>query len=280
MKLFNKVAIIGVGLIGGSIGMAIRKKRLAKEIIGVCRKRKSLENAIRKKAIDRGFLDIEKAVWGADLVILATPILSMPKLIKGALGFLKKDCVLMDVGSTKAQITKAIEGIISKDIKFVGTHPMAGSEKSGVNAADANLFCGALCIITKTKNTDRNALKRIKLLWQTLGADIKIMKPSVHDRIISTTSHLPHLVAANLVSSVPRKDFEFAATGFGDTTRIALSDPDMWVDICLSNKKEIINALDRFSANLNILRNAIKTKNRKLLFAILKKARQKRAKIK
>lgn len=279
MKLFNKVAIIGVGLIGGSIGMAIRNKHLAKEVVGVCRRHKSLKLAMEKGAIDKGSLDIQKAVSGADLVILATPILSMPNLIKIALNSLKKGCILTDVGSTKAQITRTVESIIPGSIKFVGTHPMAGSEKSGVSSADPRLFCGAICIIVKTKNTNKVALNRIKLLWQRLGAKIKILSPALHDKIISITSHLPHLVSANLILSVPDKNLGFAATGFRDTTRIALSDPDMWVDICLSNRREILGALDRYSDNLKILRNAIKMNNRKKLFAILKKAKDKRLKL-
>ncbi|MCQ9208894.1 MAG: prephenate dehydrogenase [Omnitrophica bacterium] len=253
---FNKIAIIGVGLIGGSIGLAVKKKRLAKEIVGVCRHRKSLRQAKRIKAIDRGALSCKEAIKEADLVILATPISQIIKIAREIAPYLKKGCLVTDTGSTKSEIVGEIEKVFSEDIAFVGAHPLAGSEKRGVSEARANLFKDTLCILTQTRKTKLAAFKKINTFWQVIGCHVIKLTPQRHDQIVAVISHLPHLAAAQLVK-VGRKNLNFAASGFRDTTRIASSDAEVWSDICLTNKEFIIQAIDQYITRLKLMQKLI-----------------------
>lgn len=267
---FNKIAIIGVGLIGGSVGLAAKKKKIAKEIIGVCRHNQSLRKAKLKGAISQGSLNYKQAVKGADLVILATPIRQIIKIVKEIAPYLKKGCLLTDVGSTKVEIVREIEKALPKGTSFVGAHPLAGSEKRGVGGARADLFKGAICILTRTKRTKPLALKKITAFWKKVGCRIIKLTPGAHDKLVATISHLPHLAAGELVK-VGRKHLDFAASGFCDTTRIASSDAEIWSDICLTNKKFIIRAIDEYIAQLESVRDLIRREDRKKLSAEFKK---------
>jgi len=253
---FKKIAIIGAGLIGGSIGLAAKRKGLAREIVGVCRHQKSLRQAKRIKAIDRGTLNYREAVEGADLVILATPISQIIKIAGEIAPYLKKGCLVTDAGSTKSKIVAEVEKVFSGDIAFVGAHPLAGSEKRGVSEARTNLFKGTLCILTKSRKTKLAALEKINSFWQAIGCRVIKLTPQAHDQIVAVISHLPHLAAVQLVK-VGRKNLNFAASGFRDTTRIASSDAEVWSDICLTNKKFIIQAIDEYIARLKLMRNLI-----------------------
>ncbi len=272
MRLFNKVAIIGVGLIGGSIGLALRRKRLAKKVIGVCRHKDSLRKAQQIGAIDRGTLEYKAAVEDADLVILAAPVEQIIKIGKKIIPYLKPGCVVTDAGSTKEEIVREIEKALPAGICFVGAHPLAGSEKKGVQFARADLFKGARCILTKTKRTKAKALKEVSCFWEVLGCRIAILTPQRHDKIVALISHLPHLAAGQLIR-VAKDSLGFAAGGFWDTTRVASSDAEIWSDICSSNKKFIIQATDAYIRRLQFIRKLISKNDKERLSLEFKTAK-------
>jgi prephenate dehydrogenase len=254
--MFNKIAIIGVGLIGGSIGLAARKKRLARKIIGVCRHRDSLQKARQRGAIDLGTLNYKEAVQDAELVILASPVVQIIKMAELVMPYLQKGCLLTDVGSSKEEIVRSIENILPAHIYFVGVHPLAGSEQRGVTKAREDLFRGATCILTRTKKTNLPALKKISTFWKKMGCQIKILTPQRHDKIVALTSHLPHLAATQLVKTA-KGNLDFAASGFLDTTRIASSHAEIWIDIFLTNKRHIVKAVDEYIKQLRLMRDLI-----------------------
>ncbi len=276
MKIFNKVVIVGVGLIGGSLGLAMRKKKLAREIVGVARHRGTLRKAKSLGAIDRGTLELSEATQDADLIVIAIPVADIPKVIKKLISKVKPGCIITDVGSTKSKVVGEVERILPKGIHFVGGHPMAGSEKKGISSASVNLFKGSVCFLTKSRFTDLLALKKLMAIWRDIGARVEVVSPKQHDRIVASISHLPHLVAFNLAAVVPRQNLKYAAKGFGDTTRVAASDPAMWRDIYLTNCDEVKKALDRFIDSLKNVRALIVGQEGQRLLTKLKKAKKKR----
>lgn len=274
MKIFDKVAIIGVGLIGGSIGLAIKKKKIAKVIVGASRTNKTLNLALKLKAVDKTTQIVSEAVKDADLVILCQPIEaiidSLPKIAK----FLKQGAIVTDAGSCKEGIVKSAERVLPQNVFFVGSHPLAGSEKKGIDFASDKLFANSLCILTPTSHTNKKALKIIQSFWQRLGAKTLILKPPVHDEKIAFVSHLPHILAFNLINSIPPAHLKFASTGLKDTTRIAASDPVIWKDICLSNSKQILKAISKFEIALSNLKRQISRKNSAGLLSEFSKAQK------
>jgi len=280
MKRFRKITIIGVGLIGGSIGLAIKRKRLADEVVGVFRHKSTLSRALKCKAIDRGVSSIRDGVRGADLVIVATPVHSIPAITKEAARYVKKNTIITDVGSTKdwivANIEKGLGG--STKVFFVGSHPMAGSDHTGVEFARPTLLDKTPCIVTKTAKTNSRALKTIANFWKALGAKVEIMSPASHDKHITMISHLPHLVAFAIAGAVPESDLIYAAEGFKDTTRVASSDPGLWADIFLTNKKKIIDACRMFEAYYKDIIKSLSKDDYTLVVKLLAKAKAKRDK--
>lgn len=276
MRKFRKVAIIGVGLIGGSIGLGIRKKKLAREVIGVSRHRKTINSAIKRGAIDRGFLEIS-AIREADLVILATPVSSIIHIGTKIASLIKPDTLVTDTGSTKKIIVKKLESVLPN---FVGAHPLCGSEKQGVINADADLLCRSLCVLTPTLKTSRAALNKIKRFWIELGARVIYLNPGQHDKFISYVSHLSHIVAFCLIQSVPRNSLYLASRGLKDTTRIAASPTTLWKDILLTNSENVLDALEKFTSFLSRIKSAIIQKDRRHLERILRQARLKREALK
>jgi len=274
--LFNKVAIIGVGLIGGSIGMALKKKRLAKEVIGLCHRKSTIALASRRKAIDKGTLNLKTAVKDADLIILATPIRSIIKLANRIIKYTNKNCILTDVGSSKLEIVKAIELRLPGYIKFVPAHPLTGSERKGVRFASGELFLDSICILTPTKKTNIQAMRSIRRLWQKLGAKVEILDPLRHDDIISFISHLPHMLAFSLINSIPKKYLKFATRGLQDSTRIAASDPLVWRDICLTNSNQILKAIEVFEQNLSRTKRLVRQKKAGAILKVFQDAKTKR----
>lgn len=272
MRLFNKVAIVGTGLIGGSIALALKKKRLANEVIGVSRHKKSLLLAKRKGAIDTGSVALG-IVKGADLVILATPVNTIINLAPKISNIVGKECLVSDVGSTKKEIVLRLEKIFPN---YVGSHPLAGSEKRGIVNAHPDLFKDSLCILTPTGNTNKKALNKLNLLWNRIGARTVLLAPQSHDKILSFVSHLPHIVAFSLIGIIPRQYLKFSSTGLKDTTRIAASEAELWSDILLSNQRNIIKTMELLQVNMSRLRLAIQKKDRRQLILIIKKARAKR----
>jgi len=272
MRPFTKVAIVGVGLIGGSIALAIKKKKLAHEVIGVSRHRKSLLLARKRGAIDRGAQQID-IIEDADLVILATPVSVILNLAPQISKIIRPDCIVTDVGSTKAEIVAKLEKIFPY---FVGSHPLAGSERRGVLNACPELFKDSLCILTPTKKTAAKAKDMVSKFWNELGARVIFLSPSNHDKALSFISHLPHVAAFSLMRSVPNQYLKFAAHSLKETTRIASSDIRLWADIFLSNRKNLAGSVESLERNLKQIKSAIATNNRRLLLKVLKGANLKR----
>ncbi|NQT91071.1 MAG: prephenate dehydrogenase [Candidatus Omnitrophica bacterium] len=274
--MFKKIAIVGVGLIGGSIGMAARKKGLAREVVGIGRRKSSVRKAILKKAIDTGSLSVERGIQGADLIIIATPVDKVLTKIIEAACYAQKDAIIIDVNSTKEKVLKHADMIMPEGVSFVGTHPMAGSERSGILIANAGLFKDTICIITPTADTDKPALKKVKAFWRRLGAEVVIFSPAAHDMVVSNISHLPHLLSYALCNTASPKDIKMAGPGFKDTTRIAKSDPRMWSEIFIQNRDSLLRSIEAFEKNLKGLKAAVKSKNAKALLKRLNQAKVKR----
>ncbi|MCX5695326.1 MAG: prephenate dehydrogenase [Candidatus Omnitrophica bacterium] len=272
MRLFNKVAIIGTGLIGGSLALVIKKNGLAREVVGVARHKVSLDLALKMKAIDRGSLSLG-IIKGADLIILATPIDLIISQRNRLLKIVSNDCIVTDVGSTKGKIVSFLE----KDFKnYIGSHPLAGSEKRGIKNARRDIFKESVCILTPTKRTRKLALEKIKRLWLTAGARVILLSPEAHDNALSFTSHLAHIVAFSLINSIPSSLLKLSSGGLRDTTRIASSSPELWPSIFLTNAKNTLKAVAVFEKNLNKIKIAIRNNDKKSLTDILRQAQKKR----
>jgi len=277
-RLFNRITIIGVGLIGGSVGLAVKERRIAREVTGVFRRKATLNKALKCKAVDSATLSVEDGVGDADLIILAAPVHSIPVLAAQAIKYAKAGAIITDVGSTKAWITSNIEDMIGsyKAVSFVGSHPMAGSEHAGVKFAKADLLNGAPCIVTRTGRTDRNSLNKVTKFWKSLGARVTVMSPSSHDETAALISHMPHIVAFGLAGATPQGKMRYAAEGFKDTTRVASSDPDLWADIFLTNQKQIISSARIFEKYYRAILKAIARGDYAGTVKLLKRAKDKR----
>ena len=274
--LFDRVCIVGVGLIGGSLGLELRQKGLCRTVVGVGHRQASIDRALALGAIDEGTLDPVAGVKDADLVILATAIGLITKIGRQVAPHLKSGCIVSDVGSTKTEIVRELEKALPPGVHFVGAHPIAGSEKRGVDASRAGLFRGTVCVLTPTKNTDPDAQRRLAELWTAVGAKVAVLPCEAHDATLARTSHLPHLAAAALVAALKPADANFVGTGFRDTTRVASGDVDIWCDILLTNRAAALDAVDSFGDRLGELRRAIDTGDRAALAAFLSSAKQKR----
>ncbi len=275
-SVFRRVAIIGVGFMGGSLGLALKKHGLASEVAGISHRQVTLEKAIELKAIDEGFTDLPKGVASADLVVLAAPVQAIIQQFSLINPHLKRGCLVTDMGSVKADIVERAESVLAAPGMFVGSHPLAGSEKKGVENAYADLFANARCIMTPTAKTSPLAKEKIKFLWTKLGCQVEVLSPEDHDRIFAQVSHLPHLLAYALVGSIPKEYLAHAPQGLKDSTRIAASSPQMWNDIFLANPKNVLNALDALVKDLALLRKAIIQRDPKALMQYLEKAKEKR----
>ncbi|MDP8265446.1 MAG: prephenate dehydrogenase/arogenate dehydrogenase family protein [Candidatus Aceula meridiana] len=274
--LFRKVTIIGIGLLGGSIGMAIKKQRLAREVVGVSRRQATLSYALRNKIVDKVTSDITKSLENADLVILATPVKTIVTLLANIGKHLKRGCIVMDVGSTKSTIVEVAHKHLPAHVSFVGAHPLAGSEKKGVEFSSAQLFDGSFCVLTSTEKTNKQAEEKIKSLWTHVGSKIKVVSPSEHDKILAYTSHVPHLLAYGMIEAIPEKYLEYGSTGLKDTTRIAGSNPQLWSDISMENSKNILNVLDEVVKTLSVYRQAVASRNESVLTEKFKSSKSKR----
>lgn len=272
MRLFNKAVIVGTGLIGGSIGLAMKKASVAKEIVGMSRRKESLSLAKKIGAVDAVSCDI-RIVKDADLVIFALPPDVILDLAPKFSQFTKDDCIIFDVASAKEAIVAKLDKLFPN---YLGTHPLAGSEKQGVKYSDADMFQNSVCILTPTKNTDRLTLQKVRRLWLKIGAKVINLSAQKHDKILSFVSHLPHITAFSLVNSVRPEYLKFASGSFKDVTRVAASGSLLWGEIFLSNQRNLLSAIELFQDNLERIKSAIKNKDKLALGKILEKARQKR----
>ncbi len=253
----HTLTVVGVGLLGGSLGLAAKQRGLAGRVLGVGRQRDSLEFAREIGAIDEGFLGLQDAVREAEVVVFCTPVDQIARQILEAAPACPAGALLTDVGSTKAAIVREVEGRLPPGVQFVGSHPLAGSEKRGPGHAHARLFERRLTVITPTPRTDGAALERTRAFWEAFGSRVCVLSPEDHDRALALTSHLPHLAAAALAGILPPEVYELTATGFRDTTRIAAGDPELWTAIFAQNRQAVLAALGVLETRLAEFRRAL-----------------------
>lgn len=276
MAMFNRITIVGLGLIGGSLGMAARRRRLARQVVGVSRRASTLRRARARGAIDLGTTNLGRAVEDADLVVLATPIDQIVPLARRAATLMREGGILTDVGSTKAALVRALERSPPLGVAFVGAHPIAGSEAQGIEAASARLFDGAVCVLTPTPRTNRAALARVARFWRAVAGQVVTMSPRRHDRVLAGCSHLPHLVAWALARAVTVAPLARAPQSFLDMTRIAKSDAELWDGICFSNRANVLAAMRRFDRHWRALQATLRRADRAALHRFLTVAKARR----
>jgi len=279
MTPWNQVTIIGVGLIGGSLGLALKAARLARKVVGVGHRQASLDEALARGAVDTASLDPAAGVQGSDLVVLATPVGNFGDLMARIGPALAPRTVIIDVGSTKAQVVAQLERFSPPSCTFVGCHPIAGSEQRGVAVARADLFRGATCVVTPTAATPPEAVARVTRMWEGLGMTVRILSPADHDRLLAEVSHLPHVIASTLVRVIAADAEPLFGPGWADTTRIASGDPALWRDILLSNADQVAAALERFEVTLAAFRSALSRRDAARLEALLAESKTRRDKL-
>lgn len=275
MTQFERAVIVGVGLLGGSIGMALRKREIAKQVVGFSPRGNSLDSAIALKAIDCGAKSLAQACQGADLAIVCTPVQSVARYAEDCFSLMPPNCLITDVGSTKQSIVDSIEKSPAAK-RFIGSHPLAGSEKSGVEYAREDLLIGKLVVVTPAINSDSQLVQLTDRLWQSLGARTLLMSPEEHDAALARTSHLPHILASALAAATPSELLPLAATGWRDTTRVASGGADLWRQILEENRQPVIKALEGFASDLQQWLAALRTSDSSQLEQLLLEGKQKR----
>ncbi len=285
---FKQVAIIGVGLIGGSLGLLLKKRAMADSIVGIGRRVENLKTAVELGAIDRYVTDARTGIAGADLVVLATPVDTYERHLKDWSHCLAPGSIVTDVGSVKGPLVTQAEGLMPEQVHFVGAHPIAGREKTGVAAGSADLFKGARCILTPTGKTDPQALQTVRTLWEAAGSIVLSMDPFLHDRVLGAVSHLPHVAAFALINALaeikerttPELDLlAYAGGGLRDTTRIAASSPEMWRDIFLWNRQNLVAMIESYEHQLRRLKQLIQAGDGPGIEKELARAKQVREKL-
>jgi len=262
---FKKITIIGVGLIGGSLGLALKEKKPNFKIVGID-KQNIIEKAIALGAIDEGTVNLKEGIKKADIIIIATPVKTIINILTQINPFLKKGCLVTDTGSIKQKIVQKANKILSKDIHFIGGHPMAGSEKYGIESADPYLFYNKTYILAPTPKSNLRALEKASLLIEMIGAKELILDPLEHDRIVSAVSHLPQIIAVSLINTIGElalrgnnnNYFKAVGEGFKDMTRIAYSPFKMWEDICDTNQENILEMIQEFKNHLEVIEDKLK----------------------
>jgi cyclohexadieny/prephenate dehydrogenase len=279
--LFDKIALIGIGLIGGSIARDARKRGLARHIVAATRSAETAAKANELKLADHCGTDLAAAVKDADLVIVCTPVGACGTATKAIAASLKPGCIISDVGSVKQAVIADMKPHIPAGVHFVPAHPVAGTEYSGPEAAILDLFQGRGCILTPLPGVDTAAADKLEAFWKALGSDVNRMDPAHHDRILAITSHLPHLIAYTIVGTADdlgghlnSEVLKYAAGGFRDFTRIAASDPTMWRDVFLNNKEAVLEVLQRFQEDLFYLQRAIRWDEGDKLFDLFTRTRE------
>lgn len=283
--LFNRLVMVGVGLIGGSLGLAARARGLVGEVVGFGRTEANLKVALERDIIDSYTFDPAEAARGADLLLLAVPVEATQATAEKFLPFLSPGCVITDAGSTKEQVVTLMERLLPPTLPFVGAHPIAGTEHSGAAAAFATLFEKRLCILTPTACTDRDALARVRALWEGVGMRVQEMDSVTHDRVLARVSHLPHLIAFSVMNAIqdvqqPGVDFlTYAGSAFDGLTRVAASPVEMWRDICTSNRDALLAAISEFEQALASMKACVAAGDSAGLESAIHRARTERQRL-
>jgi prephenate dehydrogenase len=279
---FQKVTLVGVGLLGGSLGLALKQRQVAARVEGYVRRQASIVECEQLGVVDSATSELGAAVKDAELIVLCTPLAQMRGLVEQMLPSVRSGTVITDVGSVKGSVVKDLEFIISEAGScFVGSHPMAGSEKAGVAGAKGDLFENAICVITPTQRTKKDALRKVEGLWKAVGSRVMQLSPDMHDDLVSRSSHLPHVVAAELSNYVlspvhPKEQAMLCANGFKDTTRIAAGSAEMWRDISLANRKNLYRVLGVFIEDLQEFQHALEHEDHKVIEDFFLKAKERR----
>ncbi len=280
MKQWETVAIVGVGLIGGSIGLALRERKLARTIIGIGRRSASLQKAKQCGAVTATTTDLARGVAKADLIVVCTPVADIVAHVLQVADACPATALITDVGSTKVEIVgqldKALNSTGDSRATFVGSHPLAGSEKTGPQFARADLFENRSVIVTPTRSTPKSAVELTKSTWESIGASVVIKTPRDHDRCVAAISHLPHLVASALANATPTADSYLAASGWHDTTRVAAADAELWRQILADNRLHVLKSLDKFERVLAKFRQALEKDDQNKLLKLLEAGKQHR----
>ncbi len=259
---WKKIGIVGLGLIGSSLAWALKKTGQVGEVCGVDINEETLEYAARKGIIDSGSKELEDAVKHSEVVVVATYVSTIPTIARTVSSLASEGTIVTDVGSVKGRIVKEVEGFLPQHLYFVGGHPIAGTERSGVEAADSGLFRGKRCILTPTPKTNPEALAKVKNLWESVGSRVFSMDVETHDRVFAFVSHLPHVVSYALLNSIASQEesenmLEFAGGGLRDYTRVGASSPSMWGEIFLSNKENVLTTIKEFKKALGVIERMV-----------------------
>ena len=276
MTRWKRVAIIGVGLIGGSIGLALRKRSPETEVVGIGRRQKSLKLAKQVGAASRVTVDLARGVKQADLVIVCTPVGQIVPHVRAVSEVCPDSTLITDAGSTKARIVSDLADGLGRDVRFIGSHPLAGSEKSGPSEASPDLFEGRHVVVTPTGETRDEDYNTVVGFWQMLGAKVIEMSPDGHDRALASTSHVPHLLASAMAAALPDEYFSLVAGGFLDSTRIAAADVDLWRQILLANRRNVLLALGPLEESIRIFREALEQEDTEVLTQLLELGKRNR----
>jgi prephenate dehydrogenase len=279
MVEYDTVAIVGVGLLGGSIGLALRERRLAQKIVGIGRRQTSLDAARKVGAIDHGVTNLANGVAQAQLIIIATPVDTIAERVIQTAAVCPATSLITDVGSTKEAIVAAVDAGLAgrrSGPRFVGSHPLAGDHRTGPEHARADLFEGRTVVVTPTELTRTAAVTEIVGLWQALGANVQNMTPARHDTALAMTSHLPHLAAVAMAGATPSEFLHLTATGWRDTTRVAGGDPNLWLAILTSNRQHVLDGLDMLGQTIGNLRESLEQGDNESLLSILEAAAKKK----
>ena len=274
MADFERTVIVGVGLLGGSIGKALRERGMSRTVVGVGRRRETLDSACQSGAIDQAEIDLEKACADADLVVICTPVQQIVEFVRKAACVARRDALITDVGSTKASICQQLENLDGG--QFCGSHPLAGSDKSGVEHADAGLFVDRTVAVTPTEKTSDELLTRVEAFWQKLGSRTLRMTPQEHDTALAMTSHLPHVVASALAAATPQALLPLAASGWCDTTRVAAGSVELWLQILEENREQVLAALGNYSKSLQTWIEALEHQDAAAIESLLTLGKKKR----
>lgn len=262
MSSYQRVAIVGVGLIGGSIGLGLKQRGLADSVVGIGRRKESLDKALAVGAIDSASTDLASGVESADVVVIASPVSTIADFAQQAVAATSDSTVVTDAGSTKAEISTELAASLGAGAsRFVGSHPLAGDHRTGPEHAKADLFARRTVVITPLESSSTEAIAKVETFWQNLGAQVATMDPHEHDQALATTSHLPHIMASALANSTPEEWLALTAGGWHDTTRVAAADPELWTQIFAQNKAAVLAAARQVTTELEKLTSSLEDEN-------------------